>query len=86
MPAHLTVLYSSLHPTTWEKERKIPEDVVFDRVAILSTRGYANIYHNSEWIMNFIHYADVERLLPLVGGTEIIRNEILKMMCVFIRV
>lgn len=71
MPAHPTVLYSSLHSTTRGKERKVPEDVVLDRVAILATRGYANIYHNSEWIMNFVHYADVERVLPLVGRTNI---------------
>ena len=66
LPPSQPILLSSLNPTSWSKWKTIPEQIVLDRVAILSTRGYANIYHNSEWIMNFVHYADVEDLVPLV--------------------
>ena len=39
---------------------------MYDKIAILSTRGFANIYHNTEWIMNFVHFAVSSDELPLV--------------------
>ena len=40
--------------------------VWYDRFAFFSTRGFANIYHNAEWIMNFIHYVIHIKEFPLV--------------------
>ena len=45
---------------------RLQDDVCYDRIAILSTRGYANMYHNAEWIVNFIHYASNIANFPLV--------------------
>lgn len=45
---------------------RLQGDVCYDRIAILSTRGYANMYHNAEWIVNFIHYASNIANFPLV--------------------
>lgn len=41
-------------------------DVWYDKVAIFSTRGYTNIYHNTEWIANFYHIATNIEKFPLV--------------------
>lgn len=57
-------LLSSLNPN--RQFPSIQQDIWYDRVAILSTRGFANIYHNTEWIMNFVHFASVSNELPLV--------------------
>ena len=48
------------------KTISIQQDTWYDHVAILSTRGFANIYHNAEWIMNFIHFAASSSVLQLV--------------------
>ena len=44
----------------------LQKEVVYDKIAILATRGFMNIYHNAEWIMNFIHFAVASDKLPLV--------------------
>lgn len=44
----------------------LQDGIVYDKIAILSTRGFANIYHNTEWIMNFVHFAVSSDELPLV--------------------
>ena len=46
--------------------RSFSTDVWYDRVAILSTRGFTNIYHNAEWIANFYHIALNIEKFPLV--------------------
>lgn len=38
----------------------------YDRIAILSTRGFASMYHNAEWIVNLLHYARSISEFPLV--------------------
>lgn len=40
--------------------------VWYDKVAIISTRGYTNIYHNAEWIANFYHIVTNIEKFPLV--------------------
>ena len=62
-PADLPL--SNIHRITRNTER-LQRDVCYDRIAILSTRGYANMYHNAEWIVNFIHYANNIAQFPLV--------------------
>lgn len=42
-------------------------DVWYDNIAIFSTRGCSNIYHNSEWIANFYHMAMNIEKFPLVS-------------------
>ena len=38
----------------------------YDQIAIFETRGYGNIYHNTEWILNTIRYAQSIKQLPIV--------------------
>ena len=47
--------------------RSYSTDVWYDKVAIISTRGYTNIYHNAEWIANFYHIVTNIEKFPLVG-------------------
>ena len=47
--------------------RSYSTDVWYDRVAIISTRGYTNIYHNAEWIVSFYHIVTIIEKFPLVG-------------------
>lgn len=59
----------TLLPTTtvFFSKDPIPQyNVWYDHFAIFSTRGFSNIYHNAEWIMNFIHYSNSIQELPLV--------------------
>ena len=46
--------------------RSYSTDVWYDKVAIISTRGYTNIYHNAEWIANFYHIVTNIEKFPLV--------------------
>lgn len=46
---------------------QLQANVVYDKIALLATRGFMNIYHNAEWIMNFIHFAVASDKLPLVS-------------------
>ena len=52
--------------TIFSKTPSPSSSVWYDRFAIFSTRGYLNIYHNTEWILNFIHYVMNLRAFPLV--------------------
>lgn len=38
----------------------------YDQIAIFETRGYGNVYHNTEWILNHIRYAQNITQLPIV--------------------
>ena len=53
-----------------KKVFSIPQNNWYDQVAILSTRGFSNIYHNAEWIMNFVHFAACSTELPLVWSYD----------------
>lgn len=47
-------------------------NVWYDKLAVFSTRGEPNIYHNSEWIANFYHMAANIEKFPLVDYYSII--------------
>ncbi|KAK8789683.1 hypothetical protein WA171_001774 [Blastocystis sp. BT1] len=55
-----------------KKVFSIPQNNWYDQVAILSTRGFSNIYHNAEWIMNFVHFAACSTELPLFDAFIVI--------------
>lgn len=65
---HSAPLPSTVPNTTtiFSKSPSLSSSVWYDRFAIFSTRGYLNIYHNTEWILNFIHYIMNIRNFPLV--------------------
>lgn len=65
---HSAPLPSTVPNTTtlFSKTPSLSSSVWYDRFAIFSTRGYLNIYHNTEWILNFIHYVMNIRNFPLV--------------------
>lgn len=50
----------------YSKDPNPKQPVWYDQFAIFVTRGYANIYHNAEWIMNFIHIVNNIADFPLV--------------------
>ena len=53
--------------TLLPSNRSYSTDIWYDKVAIFSTRGFVNIYHNAEWIANFYHIATNIEKFPLVG-------------------
>lgn len=65
---HSAPLPSTVPNTTtiFSKSPSLSSSVWYDRFVIFSTRGYLNIYHNTEWILNFIHYVMNIRNFPLV--------------------